>query len=337
MATESYIPEQLATATSIFPAPALTATFIPPASCLTRSAFWYITRSTGDFYLQGPRGAQSSCFPPSFDPNPTAYYSPGVCPAGYGNAACSWERLAGTTTESHFTCCPSYASTTFTCNSANSAEDAWDRTLACVSMFTRPITLSAGVKTLSGASVTPASGPTTVTPLSGKTGSVHAYGFHIAHTGSPVTSSSELPTSSASSGSYKHDDTTRVAVGVGLGVGLSVLIAIAVGYIIWWRRRRRVADSEHQSSNATPSVENSPTPGLSVSPFSKDSKTPVGVDPYVVAQHQQPYSTPPPPPHATEMFHNFSAELSSESEINQQGVSEVMGDSLPPGSTHYRT
>ncbi|KAI1267305.1 hypothetical protein F5Y18DRAFT_334878 [Xylariaceae sp. FL1019] len=335
MVTESYIPHELGTVTSIFPEPALTATFIPPASCLAKSAFWYITRDTGDLYLQGPRGAQSSCFPPSFNPSPTAYYSPGVCPAGY-SAACSWERVAGTTIESHFTCCPSYASTTFTCGDANSAENAWDATLACVSMFTTPITLSVGVKTLSGTSATPASGPATVTPLSGKTGTVHAYGFHIAHSGLPVTSSSASPTPSASSSSHKSDDTTRIAVGVGLGVGLSVLIAIAVGYFLWRRRRKRTADSEHQRFDASRLIDHRPSPGLSVSPFSKGSKTPDGVDPYVVAQHHQPKSTAPSPPPA-EMFHNFSAELSSESEISQQGVSEVMGDALPPGSTHYRT
>jgi hypothetical protein len=87
---------------------ALTTVFTPPSSCLASSALWWIYTGYNVYQLQGPPDLQN-CFPPSYVPNSTAYYSPGVCPSGY-TTACTSFNTVGTVTDTLYTCCPTYVS-----------------------------------------------------------------------------------------------------------------------------------------------------------------------------------------------------------------------------------
>jgi hypothetical protein len=93
------MPPIIATMSSVL---ALTTTFVPSSSCLT------------DIYMYNPGGSRffslgppdvSDCFPSGWEPATTAYFSPGVCPQGYG-IACSSYNSIDTLTETIATCCP---------------------------------------------------------------------------------------------------------------------------------------------------------------------------------------------------------------------------------------
>ncbi|KAF2737628.1 hypothetical protein EJ04DRAFT_93859 [Polyplosphaeria fusca] len=91
---------------------ALTTIFTPPASCIASENIWWIWKSTAldtttqslIWHQLGPPSA-SDCFPPSYTPGSTAYYTPGRCPSGY-TAAQTIVSSAGTVTETVQTCCP---------------------------------------------------------------------------------------------------------------------------------------------------------------------------------------------------------------------------------------
>ncbi|KAI1654339.1 hypothetical protein F4813DRAFT_392844 [Daldinia decipiens] len=78
--------------------------------------------STGASWLQ--QGTISGCLPSNFQPEPSYYYSPGVCPQGY-TYACTAGVIDGTSVATAATCCPS----NFVCMSSRGS----DTPNACVS------------------------------------------------------------------------------------------------------------------------------------------------------------------------------------------------------------
>lgn len=85
----------------------LTTTFTPPNDC-TNEAYqiYYVSDSTGNFYVQGPLDVMS-CFPSGYGSEITQYYSPGICPRGYTPALVTSETV-GTTINTIHTCCPTH-------------------------------------------------------------------------------------------------------------------------------------------------------------------------------------------------------------------------------------
>jgi hypothetical protein len=100
----------------------LTTVFTPPASCLTNEAITTANvnstqspfYSTQSLFNNGPSGAQmvrSECFPSKYPHTEFSYYSPGICPSGWGlNSAPSIQQRFAPSTSSEETvgiCCPS--------------------------------------------------------------------------------------------------------------------------------------------------------------------------------------------------------------------------------------
>ncbi|KAI0973089.1 hypothetical protein F4678DRAFT_459943 [Xylaria arbuscula] len=83
----------------------LTTTFTPQGpDC----ASTFLGRGSNDEWVQyGVGGSPSSaCYPSSFDPHQSFYYSPGICPSGY-TAACTAEiSVSGNAAAQQLTCCP---------------------------------------------------------------------------------------------------------------------------------------------------------------------------------------------------------------------------------------
>jgi hypothetical protein len=91
---------------------ALTTTFLPPSSCLARDNIWLVHTTCPDndgcyYLLQGPP-TTTDCMPKDYRHENTAYYSPGLCPAGYTPACSATSTRSRTITETMYTCCPSY-------------------------------------------------------------------------------------------------------------------------------------------------------------------------------------------------------------------------------------
>ena len=64
---------------------ALTTTFTPPPSCT--ASFSTDFKLEGGWDVMGPLSTGGGCLPPNYQFATDAYYSPGICPAGY-SAAC---------------------------------------------------------------------------------------------------------------------------------------------------------------------------------------------------------------------------------------------------------
>jgi hypothetical protein len=84
---------------------ALTTTFTPAPSCIASFSDLFILQG-GAYTVQGPVSA-NSCLPPNYVDTHGAYYSPGLCPAGYISAAQSLN-VIGSLTETAVTCCPPF-------------------------------------------------------------------------------------------------------------------------------------------------------------------------------------------------------------------------------------
>lgn len=83
----------------------LTTTFTPSPRCLSDIYVYAISAGRPDATL-GPLGT-SGCLPESWRPDPTARFSPGVCPSGY-TVACSTAETIGDLSETTATCCPRF-------------------------------------------------------------------------------------------------------------------------------------------------------------------------------------------------------------------------------------
>ncbi|KAI5917958.1 hypothetical protein F4810DRAFT_694331, partial [Camillea tinctor] len=134
------------------------ASITPPSTCLASDQLFAFQTGNTEYYVQGPRPAQTSCLPDSYVATavPSVYYSPGYCPDGY-RAACSTTDTAGT----HYTCCPQIGSTSFTCN--RQPQDPWQSSYACASFFTGPLPIGT-VKTVEAGRVTTSATAVTLSP-----------------------------------------------------------------------------------------------------------------------------------------------------------------------------
>ncbi|KAI1344300.1 hypothetical protein F5Y15DRAFT_366109 [Xylariaceae sp. FL0016] len=311
MTSTSDAPE-LATAASTPPAlPPLTS-FSPPSKCLGDGAFFEFKSDSSTYYIQGPRGVQTSCFPPSYSANTNTFYSPGWCPDGYTEAH-SWTKTLSPLTETHFTCCPSIGNTVFqTQGTKNLAE--WQSTLGCVSTFTAPITVPT-VKTVDGGSVTADTKTVTISP-SGGTGVINAYSIHVARRASDTPGPSSTGNGNGNSSSIDRG----TAIGIGVGVGVAVLLMVIGAYLFWRRRRALQLDKERQAY--------APVSPVTRNPFSpvEMPASPAAVDPAKKDTSNEPAELP-----------SRENEIAGARSPEQQTpLAEVMGDALPPGSTHLR-
>ncbi|KAI8628595.1 hypothetical protein F5Y19DRAFT_476144 [Xylariaceae sp. FL1651] len=317
----SYVPQELSGATTVFRVPSLTTAFVAPSSCLAATNFWELTTGATSFFIKGPRSIESSCFPPSYTPTSTAFYSPGTCPVGY-TAACSWSKVVETLTETHYTCCPSFTSTSFSCGAANSVQYPWQLSLGCISYFTVPITVPL-VKTVGSTNVKHTPGAVTITPPPGGTGTINAFSVQIARQSGP--------TSMGTSGSKKHKADHSTAIGVGVGVGVGVLLLVIGAYLLWRRRKSKRAASERQNYEAgnsgiaagPPGAASSIERSVSSPGVPKVSNTPVELSTAIEYAELSP-------------DHRPGGILPGDARREPQPAVELMGDALPPGSTHIR-
>jgi hypothetical protein len=88
------------------PAPvlALTTTFIPSAACLSE-IYIVVVDTTKKYYASLGTPNTADCFPQGWRPDPTMYFSPGICPSGY-RVACTNVGNTGSLYETTATCCP---------------------------------------------------------------------------------------------------------------------------------------------------------------------------------------------------------------------------------------
>lgn len=119
----------------------LTTTFTAPSSCTTATGLYQIWPGTDRyFYEQGPLGSRTECFPSGYDPSPSQYYSPGLCPSGYTPACSSTEISSNTAIETAYTCCPTAAA--YTCAGAPGDLDQSEVYLGCTTTFEGNIALA---------------------------------------------------------------------------------------------------------------------------------------------------------------------------------------------------
>jgi len=70
-----------------------------------------VTSKVCNYLKLGPPDT-TSCFPLSYNPSTTAYYSPGRCHEGF-TSACGRTTTSGIVTETADTCCPTYGCSQF--------------------------------------------------------------------------------------------------------------------------------------------------------------------------------------------------------------------------------
>lgn len=93
----------------------LTTTFTPASGCNSVISGIVFTQTldggntTTHKYHSLGLSATSECYPPGFEVNSNAYYSPGICPSGWQSACGRQEAIGGSITETRVTCCPTYA------------------------------------------------------------------------------------------------------------------------------------------------------------------------------------------------------------------------------------
>ncbi|CAI6333815.1 unnamed protein product [Periconia digitata] len=232
----------------------LTSTFTPPSGCVGPSATWllYDRANSASYYLQGQTSA-SSCFPPNYDPQTIAYYSPGVCPSGYTSAR---PRDTSTATGTH-TCCPTFA--VFE-GRETSQDNLFMSTMACQSFFggsgTILVTKSSGEEII------------TTTTSFGASDVLNAYGIIVAlatetssstpaitttsqtsniepiqtSTSSQITPAIPASTSQQTESSRKLSTAEKVGIGGGIAGGILLLtLGGALGYYIMLSKRQKSA------------------------------------------------------------------------------------------------
>lgn len=171
----------------------------------------------------------SSCLPKDFNPDPTAYYSPGTkCPSGY-TAQDSCTRSSGQT--STMTCCPVRSDLIMWCvDDPKTLSGAWE------SMF---CTWSAGEhETVLLVTVDETSTPAVT--MSGADG-INAHGLRMVYESSDLststTAATATDTTSSDPGSSGGLSTgAKAAIGVVIPV---VVIALAIGLFFLYRRRKQ--------------------------------------------------------------------------------------------------
>lgn len=110
---------------------ALTTTFTAPASCASSTGINIVGCGSGCvWWAEGPLDAPD-CYPSSYNPSLSHYYSPGVCPSGY-TPACTSKNTAGRVTETVQTCCPTALGYSYRCVQPTWS---WQSSLGCTVYF----------------------------------------------------------------------------------------------------------------------------------------------------------------------------------------------------------
>ncbi|KAK5652367.1 hypothetical protein OQA88_10559 [Cercophora sp. LCS_1] len=150
---------------------ALTTGYTPPAGCSATNVYLFATEGRAT-YMQAPLNTWR-CFPDRYNPEVYGgYYSPAQCPVGYTTACISLNTI-NTDVETVVTCCPSYSSTLYACNTPDD-RNPWLSTLGCTSVFTPTVTLTSITISMSG--VTGSMFMTTETA-----GGMNAYSVQVRH------------------------------------------------------------------------------------------------------------------------------------------------------------
>ncbi|KAI1295783.1 hypothetical protein F5Y03DRAFT_371391 [Xylaria venustula] len=239
----------------------LTTTFTPQGpDC----ASTFLGKISDNLWLQYGVGdsPSSACYPSSFDPHQSYYYSPGICPSGY-TAACTAEIfVSGNKAAQQLTCCPE----SYSCHSNRGTDP-----FACISGFkgTKTYSISTyfferdennsttkidiGTTTATwvdvfllayGPLVLPPGDDDTSTPSSTTTTS--ASGSATTSSAAPGTSNASIPTQSTIPSTTSNESTggssglSRGAVaGISVGVVLAAILLVgAIAFLIVRRRKR---------------------------------------------------------------------------------------------------
>ncbi|KAI0181770.1 hypothetical protein GGR52DRAFT_55075 [Hypoxylon sp. FL1284] len=234
----------------------LTTTFTPASGCNSVISGIVYTQTLDDGNITTHKyhslglSATSKCYPPGFEVNSDAYYSPGICPSGW-QSACGRQETILSYTETRVTCCPSG----YRCIDPPQSTETWS-TLSCSSAAISSVTVTVPdesnqnymVTVLDGALIHAAAieirwqrsdfAPSTQPPISSTISAVSVTSPAVA-----TSSSSSSSSSSASAAVVQAQSTpslsTGAKAGIGVGAGLLVLIALAFGVGVWFRRRKR--------------------------------------------------------------------------------------------------
>ncbi|KAK4144118.1 uncharacterized protein C8A04DRAFT_11845 [Dichotomopilus funicola] len=248
----------------------LTTTFTPPASCIaTDPQLYQVWSRTSSSYVAGPLfTADSNCFPKSYNPVPTNYYSPGWCPHGY-TIACSTLASTGIETETAAVCCPGNLS--YTClASGNSGQPfvgcttAWSRAEGVLGVTvvkdgtidgTTSVTETANAITAYGIQIRFRSSDPTPAPRIGDLGLSAMTQTSPSPSRLPVPAQTSPPLSSLSSSATNDGISTAAIVGIAIGsavAGLLIAGAISLFFFLRWRRKHRLEKQDTQWPSFTP-------------------------------------------------------------------------------------
>ncbi|KAH7311318.1 hypothetical protein B0I35DRAFT_481297 [Stachybotrys elegans] len=260
----------------------LTTTFTRPTDACSDSTDIYriVTREGSGHFVQGPIELES-CFPENYNPNRSAYYSPGVCPDGY-TIACSRTSSSGSATETYHTCCPIINN--FQCIVED--ERRHQSTLIC----SIALSLGVGVATWTIGPVTEidevSDETRTIATVRGTGGALNAYGIQYrfqAETTTATSSSSVTSESSTVSISLQPTESTATStpdpepasasdnslssgatagIAVGTVVGVLAIVGIA---IFFWIKRKRERKVDHSSTPELPGISGAHTSRLAFS------------------------------------------------------------------------
>ncbi|KAH6621246.1 hypothetical protein B0J18DRAFT_411029 [Chaetomium sp. MPI-SDFR-AT-0129] len=248
----------------------LTTTFTPPASCIaTDPQLYQVWSRTSSSYVAGPLFTpDSNCFPKSYNPAPTNYYSPGWCPHGY-TIACSTLASTGIETETAAVCCPGNLS--YTClASATSGQPfvgcttAWSRAEGVLGVTvvkdgtidgTTSVTETANAITAYGIQIRFRSSDPTPAPRIGDLEGLSAMTQTSPSPSRLPIPAQTSPLSSLSSSATNDGISTAAIVGIAIGsavAGLLIAGAISLFFFLRWRRKHRLEKQDTQWPSFTP-------------------------------------------------------------------------------------
>ncbi|KAK4226994.1 hypothetical protein QBC38DRAFT_209622 [Podospora fimiseda] len=221
----------------------LTTAYEFPASCssvatqvfLVASATQQTNTAATRTLVQGPLFTDDpECFPKSYQPEPTNYYSPGFCPTGYTTACSSIETAKQ---ETAVACCPE-GNLKYTCGVNGNQVS-----LGCTT------TWGGGGAALSIEAVIPGG---STTGFDAPTGGISAHGIHVRfRAGDPTAVSTSRPPPSATdpppvvyvpteTGKKSSGLSSTAIIGIGVGAGLAFFIAVtSLCFFIYMRRKKR--------------------------------------------------------------------------------------------------
>ncbi|OQE25318.1 hypothetical protein PENSTE_c006G02384 [Penicillium steckii] len=243
---------------------ALTTTFTPPSSCI--SDLWLGSTSGKTWMNLGPI-SHSECLPSGW--HKTDYYSPGICPSGYGIAYTGLVER-GDVTETAATCCPTLNGHTYVTREGKSStisesiDCLWSpaplTTEFTYTWTTNGSTMSTSTALSSNEHVNAygvyirwqESDLSSITPSTPATNTAAATTGNTAATttASATSTSTEKPANSSSSSGLS----TGAKAGIGVGVGVGGIIILALLGLFFVRRRNRAGQSKHNANGGNGAV-----------------------------------------------------------------------------------